>query len=170
MINCKKAKKVRKVEKEETGIRRLQFIGRLNGTILRVNWLLAVIALLPLLYKLLTGIVAFGSAIYLMFLLIFVIASLGVLLLNEGFRSLFHTDSLDKVNEFAEQITNFYRVMLPIIFVVSLALFALNLFLSICYADGRSAKGRILSESICLGVMVLALVLFYAWMQQGVTL
>lgn len=158
------------MEKEETEVRRLQFIGRLNGTILRVNWLLAVIALLPLFYKLLTGIVALGSVIYLMFLLIFVIASLGVLLLNEGFRSLFHTDNLDKFNAFAEQITNFYRVMLPIVFAVSLALFALNLFLSIHYASGRPAKVRILSGSICLGVMVLAVVLFYVWMQRGITL
>lgn len=170
MINYKKHKKEGKVKKEETGIFRLQFIGRLNGTILRINWLLAVIALLPLFFRILTGIVALGSAVYLMFLLIFVVASLGALLLNEGFRSLFHTDSMDKVNEFAEMITNFYRVMLPIVFAVSLALFALNLFLSIRYADGRSAKGRILSGSICLGVMILAVVLFYGWMQRGVTL
>ena len=156
-----------KMKNGEALIGRAQFTERLCATVVRIHWLLVVVALLPLVFQFLTGIVALGSVLYLMFLLLFVIASLGALLLNEGFRALFHSHGLDAMQAFTDQIIGFYKVVMPLLFLLSLLLFSLNLFVSLRCGSGNKVRGKIAAGSICLALTVLALILFYAWMLRG---
>ena len=70
----------------------MQFKDRLCRTLLRINWLIAIVAMLPVLSKIFIGVVAIGMAFYYLILIAVTIITLGLFLLNDSFRALYNVD------------------------------------------------------------------------------
>ena len=73
----------------EKNLQQMQFKDRLCRTLLRINWLIAIVAMLPVLSKIFMGVAAIGMAFYYLILIAVTIITLGLFLLNDSFRALY---------------------------------------------------------------------------------
>ena len=63
----------------EKNLQQMQFKDRLCRTLLRINWLIAIVAMLPVLSKIFIGVAAIGMAFYYLILIAVTIITLGLL-------------------------------------------------------------------------------------------
>ena len=98
----------------EKNLQQMQFKDRLCLTLLRINWLIAIVAMLPVLAKIFIGVAAIGMAFYYLILIAVTILTLGLFLLNDSFRALYKIN-LDGLQELSNQIIQVYRIAQPVL-------------------------------------------------------
>lgn len=140
---------------------KFRFRQRLCATLSRLAVLSAVLCLVPLLFRLAVGAVAFGSAVFITCLAILSIASLFLLLLNEDFRALFSTEGVDNAAALSEQVDAFYRIALPVLLVLCAVFAALSIFLAAKNAVQADRRGAILRASFSFAIALLSAVVFF---------
>ena len=138
-----------------------QFKDRLCRTLLRVNWMIAVAAMLPVLFKIFIGVVFIGTALYLLILIAVTMITLGLLLLNDSFRALYRVD-LNGLQEVSDQIVEAYRILLPTLAGICVVLSAIVLFVVFRNQDEARKTGKIVSVSLSVLVLLTALLLYYS--------
>ena len=87
----------------EKNLQQMQFKDRLCRTLLRTNWLIAIVAMLPVLSKIFIAVAAIGMAFYYLILIAVTIITLGLFLLNDSFRALYDVD-LSGLQQLSDQI------------------------------------------------------------------
>ena len=93
----------------EKNLQQMQFKDRLCRTLLRINWLIAIAAMLPVLSKIFLGVATIGMAFYYLILIAVTIITLGLFLLNDSFRALYDVD-LSGLQQLSDQIVQAYRI------------------------------------------------------------
>lgn len=132
---------------------------RIAGTFLRLNWLIAVGAFVPMLmYGLLFGI-ALGLVLRVLILVMFVVLTLGAILAYEKFRALFHAESLEQMQALARDVVKFYQGLMPVFLALSALFLAVNLVFFV--KSGGPSAGRIVSAVLAFLFTVIAAILYY---------
>lgn len=144
----------------EKTLLKMQFKERLCRTLLRVNWMIAIVAMMPVLSKIIIGLAAVGTALYLLILIAITILTLGLFLLDESFRLLFKID-LDGLQELSDQIVNAYRSALPVLAVLFLIVTGVILLVIIKNQDDTHKTRRIVSVSLAILLFLMSVLLYY---------
>lgn len=139
---------------------RQQAKNRLSGTMLRLGWLIAVCAFVPVLLYGMMFAMAFGAVLRIVILTMFVIITLGAILLNEKFLSLFHMESMEQAEVIVQTTSAAYQTIMPIFLVLS-AIFLIGNLLIVC-KSGTPQTGRLVSAILSTICTVVAAVIFYA--------
>jgi len=105
----------------------LQAKNRLGGTMLRLGWLIAVCAFVPVLLYGMMFAMAFGAVLRIVILTMFVIITLGAILLNEKFLSLFHMENMEQAEVIVQTTSAAYQTIMPIFLVLSVIFLIGNL-------------------------------------------
>lgn len=144
----------------ENTLQQIQFKDRLCRTLLRVNWIVAIAAILPVLSKIFFGIAVIGMAFYFLILIAFTLITLGLFLLDDSFRALYHVN-LDGLQEFSDQIVKAYRIALPVLAGVCVVVSGIILFVILRNQDETHKTGRIVSVCLAFFLLLLAALLYY---------
>lgn len=143
----------------ENMLLKIQFKNRLCRTLIRINWLLAIATILPIFLKVFIGVTFFVSAFYFLMLIVITIFSLGLLLLNDSFRSLYNIN-LESLEEFSNQIINIYQIVMPIL--ISLfSIISLLVFLIVIFNQDEMHKKRKIISLLLSSIIVITAVCAY---------
>lgn len=145
----------------EKELLQMQFKERLSRTLLRLNWVVAVAAMLPVLSKIIVGVAVIGTGLYFLVLITITIMTLCVLLLNDKFRALYNTDKLDDLQHLSEKIIEAYKVAMPVLVSISLIMSAIILVLMLKKGEGEHKTGRIVSVATCVLFVLIATLIYY---------
>lgn len=138
---------------------RLQTENRLGGTMLRLGWLIAVSAFVPaLLYGVMFA-MALGTVLRALILIMFVIITLGALLLNDKFLSLFRMESMEQAEAIVQTTAHAYQTIMPVFLVLSAVFLIGNLL--IIRRSGTPQTGRLVSAILSTAFTAVAAVIFY---------
>ncbi len=143
----------------ENTINKIQFKNRLFLTIQRFNWLIAIIAFIPVLLQLLYVAVAIYVVIRLIILLCFVLITLGLVLLNDKFVEMLKDNDIGPLEPVLEAIASVYSVLYPVLLGVSLVITVSSII--IMYKSKSINKGRIASLTIATILVAFSMLLFY---------
>ena len=141
-------------------MQQMQFKDRLCRTLLRINWLIAIVAMLPVLSKIFIGVVAFGMAFYYLILIAVTIITLGLFLLNDSFRALYKIN-LDGLQELSNQIIQVYRIAQPVLAGICAFLSAIVLIVIIRNQDEAHKTRKIVSVSLSVLIVLIATLVYY---------
>lgn len=141
-------------------LQQMQFKDRLCRTLLRVNWVIAIAVMLPVLSRIFVGVAFIGTALYLLVLIAITIMSLFFLLLNESFRALYNVD-LNGLQELSDQIIAVYQSAMPVLIGVCAIVSAVLLLLILRNRDPAHKAGRIVSVSLAVLLLLIASLLYY---------
>ena len=138
---------------------RLQAKNRLCGTLLRLGWLIALGAFVPvLLHGLLFG-VLYGYGLRALILVLFVLITFGAILAYDSFRDLFRADEVEQIGALTEQVVQAYRALMPLFLALSALFLVLNiLFL---HKNGAPKAARLVSAILSAAFTALAALLYY---------
>ncbi len=143
----------------EKELLRFQAENRLCGTILRLSWLIAAGAFVPvLMYGFLFG-AALGVALRVLFLVLFVIITFGAILANESFRNLFRAENLEQIEAMTRDVVIFYQSLMPVFLTLSAVFLALNVFFIV--KNGSPRTGRLASAVLSALFTLIAALLYY---------
>lgn len=145
----------------EKELLQMQFKERLSRTLLRLNWVVAVAAMLPVLSKIIVGVAVIGTGLYFLVLITITIMTLCVLLLNDKFRALYNTDKLDDLQYLSEKIIEAYKVAMPVLVSISLIMSAIILVLMLKKGEGEHKTGRIVSVAMCVLFVLIMTLIYY---------
>lgn len=149
----------------EKELYRMQAENRLCGTLLRLGWLVALGAFVPvLLHGLFFG-AALGYAMRALILVLFVLITFGAILLYESFRDLFRADGLEQLQALADKVTAAYQALMPVFLVLSVCFLALNIFF--VHKNGAPKTGRLVSAVLSALCTAIAALLYYTAVQGG---
>ena len=141
-------------------LQQMQFKDRLCRTLLRVNWVIAIATILPVLSRIFIGVAFIGTALYLLVLIAITIMSFFLLLLNESFRALYSVD-LNGLQELSDQLITVYQTAMPVLIGVCTIISAVLLFLILRTRDKAHKTGRIVSVSLAVLLLLIAALLYY---------
>lgn len=141
-------------------LQQMQFKDRLCRTLLRVNWVIAIATILPVLSRIFIGVAFIGTALYLLVLIAITIMSFFLLLLNESFRALYNVD-LNGLQELSDQLITVYQTAMPVLIGVCTIISAVLLFLILRNRDKAHKTGRIVSVSLAVLLLLIAALLYY---------
>lgn len=141
-------------------MQQMQFKDRLCRTLLRINWLIAIVAMLPVLSKIFIGVAAFGMAFYYLILIAVTIITLGLFLLNDSFRALYKIN-LDGLQELSNQIIQVYRIAQPVLAGICAFLSAIVLIVIIRNQDEAHKTRKIVSVSLSVLIVLIATLVYY---------
>lgn len=141
-------------------LQQMQFKDRLCRTLLRVNWVIAIAAMLPVLSRIFVGVAFIGTALYLLVLIAITIMSFFLLLLNESFRALYNVD-LNGLQELSDQLITVYQTAMPVLIGACTIISAVLLFLILRNRDKAHKAGRIVSVSLAVLLLLIAALLYY---------
>ncbi len=144
----------------EKVIQQMQFKDRLCRTLLRLNLMIAVMAMLPVFSKIFIGMAAVGAAFYLLILLIFTIMTLGILLLNDSFRALYDVN-LDGLQELSEQIIQAYHFVMPVLAILCVIISGIVIFVTVQNGDELHKRRKVMYVTADIFVVFSAVLLFY---------
>ena len=139
----------------EKNLQQMQFKDRLCRTLLRINWLIAIVAMLPVLSKIFIGVAAFGMAFYYLILIAVTIITLGLFLLNDSFRALYNVD-LNGLQQLSDQIVQVYRIAQPVLAGICAFLSAIVLIVIIRNQDEAHKTRKIVSVSLSVLIVLIA--------------
>ena len=138
----------------------MQFKDRLCRTLLRINWLIAIAAILPVLSEIFIGVAAIGMAFYYLILIAVTIITLGLFLLNDSFRALYKIN-LDGLQELSNQIIQVYRIAQPVLAGICAFLSAIVLIVIIRNQDEAHKTRKIVSVSLSVLIVLIATLVYY---------
>lgn len=141
-------------------LQQMQFKDRLCRTLLRVNWVIAIATILPVLSRIFIGVAFIGTALYLLVLIAITIMSFFLLLLNESFRALYNVD-LNGLQELSDQLITIYQTAMPVLIGACTIISAVLLFLILRNRDKAHKTGRIVSVSLAVLLLLIAALLYY---------
>lgn len=141
-------------------LQQMQFKDRLCRTLLRVNWVIAIATILPVLSRIFIGVAFIGTALYLLVLIAITIMSFFLLLLNESFRALYNVD-LNGLQELSDQLITVYQTAMPVLIGACTIISAVILFLILRNRDKAHKTGRIVSVSLAVLLLLIAALLYY---------
>lgn len=141
-------------------MQQMQFKDRLCRTLLRINWLIAIAAILPVLSKIFIGAAAIGMAFYYLILIAVTIITLGLFLLNDSFRALYKIN-LDGLQELSNQIIQVYRIAQPVLAGICAFLSAIVLIVIIRNQDEAHKTRKIVSVSLSVLIVLIATLVYY---------
>ena len=141
-------------------MQQMQFKDRLCRTLLRINWLIAIAAILPVLLKIFIGVAAIGMAFYYLILIAVTIITLGLFLLNDSFRALYKIN-LDGLQELSNQIIQVYRIAQPVLAGICAFLSAIVLIVIIRNQDETHKTRKIVSVSLVVLIVLIATLVYY---------
>ena len=141
-------------------MQQMQFKDRLCRTLLRINWLIAIAAILPVLAKIFIGVAAIGMAFYYLILIAVTIITLGLFLLNDSFRALYKIN-LDGLQELSNQIIQVYRIAQPVLAGICAFLSAIVLIVIIRNQDEAHKTRKIVSVSLSVLIVLIATLVYY---------
>lgn len=144
----------------EKNLQQMQFKDRLCRTLLRINWLIAIAAILPVLSKIFIGAAAIGMAFYYLILIAVTIITLGLFLLNDSFRALYKIN-LDGLQELSNQIIQVYRIAQPVLAGICAFLSAIVLIVIIRNQDEAHKTRKIVSVSLSVLIVLIATLVYY---------
>lgn len=141
-------------------MQQMQFKDRLCRTLLRINWLIAIAAILPVLLKIFIGVAAIGMAFYYLILIAVTIITLGLFLLNDSFRALYKIN-LDGLQELSNQVIQVYRIAQPVLAGICAFLSAIVLIVIIRNQDETHKTRKIVSVSLVVLIVLIATLVYY---------
>ena len=141
-------------------MQQMQFKDRLCRTLLRINWLIAIAAILPVLSKICIGVAAIGMAFYYLILIAVTIITLGLFLLNDSFRALYKIN-LDGLQELSNQVIQVYRIAQPVLAGICAFLSAIVLIVIIRNQDEAHKTRKIVSVSLSVLIVLIATLVYY---------
>ena len=141
-------------------MQQMQFKDRLCRTLLRINWLIAIAAMLPVLSKIFIGASAIGLAFYYLILIAVTIITLGLFLLNDSFRALYKIN-LDGLQELSAQIVQAYRIAQPVLAGVCVFLSAIVLIVIVRNQDEVHKSRKIVSVTLAVLIVLIATLVYY---------
>lgn len=141
-------------------LQQMQFKDRLCRTLLRVNWVIAIATILPVLSRIFIGVAFIGTALYLLVLIAITIMSFFLLLLNESFRALYNVD-LNGLQELSDQLITIYQTAMPVLIGACTIVSAVLLLLILRNRDSAHKAGRIVSVSLAVLLLLIAALLYY---------
>ena len=141
-------------------MQQMQFKDRLCRTLLRINWLIAIAAILPVLSKIFIDVAAIGMAFYYLILIAVTIITLGLFLLNDSFRALYKIN-LDGLQELSNQIIQVYRIAQPVLAGICAFLSAIVLIVIIRNQDETHKTRKIVSVSLVVLIVLIATLVYY---------
>ena len=144
----------------EKTLLQMQFKDRLCRTLLRINWLIAIAAILPVLLKIFIGVAAIGMAFYYLILIAVTIITLGLFLLNDSFRALYKIN-LDGLQELSNQVIQVYRIAQPVLAGICAFLSAIVLIVIIRNQDEAHKTRKIVSVSLSVLIVLIATLVYY---------
>ena len=144
----------------EKNLQQMQFKDRLCRTLLRINWLIAIVAMLPVLSKIFMAVAAIGMAFYYLILIAVTIITLGLFLLNDSFRALYKID-LDGLQELSNQIIQVYRIAQPVLAGICAFLSAIVLIVIVRNQDEAHKTRKIVSVSLSVLIVLIATLVYY---------
>ena len=144
----------------EKTLLQMQFKDRLCRTLLRINWLIAIAAILPVLSKIFIGVTAIGMAFYYLILIAVTIITLGLFLLNDSFRALYKIN-LDGLQELSNQVIQVYRIAQPVLAGICAFLSAIVLIVIIRNQDETHKTRKIVSVSLVVLIVLIATLVYY---------
>ena len=144
----------------EKNLQQMQFKDRLCRTLLRINWLIAIAAILPVLSKIFIDVAAIGMAFYYLILIAVTIITLGLFLLNDSFRALYKIN-LDGLQELSNQIIQVYRIAQPVLAGICAFLSAIVLIVIIRNQDEMHKTRKIVSVSLSVLIVLIATLVYY---------
>lgn len=144
----------------EKNLQQMQFKDRLCRTLLRINWLIAIAAILPVLSKIFIDVAAIGMAFYYLILIAVTIITLGLFLLNDSFRALYKIN-LDGLQEFSNQVIQVYRIAQPVLAGICAFLSAIVLIVIIRNQDEMHKTRKIVSVSLVVLIVLIATLVYY---------
>ena len=143
-----------------------QLQDRLCGTILRLNWIVALLTLVPFLFAILLVGAASMVVVYILIMICLVILSFGLLLLDEGFRNMFNADGLEQIEPMVRSVVEAYRTFMPTLIVLC-AIFSIGaILLLILKKQSRKKVGGIVSAVLCAIVVTIAACVYYGFVLQ----
>ena len=144
----------------EKNLQQMQFKDRLCRTLLRINWLIAIVAMLPVLSKIFIGVTAIGMAFYYLVLIAVTIITLGLFLLNDSFRALYNVD-LNGLQQLSDQIVQVYRIAQPVLAGICAFLSAIVLIVIVRNQDEVHKSRKIVSVSLVVLIVLIATLVYY---------
>lgn len=144
----------------EKTLQQMQFKDRLCRTLLRINWLIAIAAILPVLSKIFIDVAAIGMAFYYLILIAVTIITLGLFLLNDSFRALYKIN-LEGLQELSNQIIQVYRIAQPVLAGICAFLSAIVLIVIIRNQDEAHKTRKIVSVSLSVLIVLIATLVYY---------
>lgn len=141
-------------------MQQMQFKDRLCRTLLRINWLIAIAAMLPVLSKTFIGVAAIGMAFYYLILIAVTIITLGLFLLNASFRALYNVD-LNVLQQLSDQIVQVYRIAQPVLAGICAFLSAIVLIVIVRNQDEVHKSRKIVSVSLSVLIVLIATLVYY---------
>ena len=144
----------------EKNLLQMQFKDRLCRTLLRINWLIAIVAMLPVLSKIFIGVAAIGMAFYYLILIAVTIITLGLFLLNDSFRALYNVD-LNGLQQLSDQIVQAYRIAQPVLVGICAFLSAIVLIVIVRNQDEVHKSRKIVSVSLAGLIVLIATLVYY---------
>lgn len=141
-------------------MQQMQFKDRLCRTLLRINWLIAIAAILPVLSKIFIDVAAIGMAFYYLILIVVTIITLGLFLLNDSFRALYKIN-LDGLQELSNQVIQVYRIAQPVLAGICAFLSAIVLIVIIRNQDETHKTRKIVSVSLVVLIVLIATLVYY---------
>ena len=144
----------------EKTLQQMQFKDRLCRTLLRINWLIAIAAILPVLSKIFIDVAAIGMAFYYLILIAVTIITLGLFLLNDSFRALYKIN-LDGLQELSNQVIQVYRIAQPVLAGICAFLSAIVLIVIIRNQDEAHKTRKIVSVSLSVLIVLIATLVYY---------
>ena len=143
----------------EKNLQQMQFKDRLCRTLLRINWLIAIVAMLPVLSKIFLGVAAIGMAFYYL-ILIAVIITLGLFLLNDSFRALYDVD-LSGLQQLSDQIVQAYRIAQAVLAGICAFLSVIVLIVIVRNQDVVHKSRKIVSVTLAVLIVLTATLVYY---------
>ena len=149
----------------EKKLQQMQFKDRLCRTLLRINWLIAIVAMLPVLSKIVLskifiGVTAIGMAFYYLILIAVTIITLGLFLLNDSFRALYNVD-LNGLQQLSDQIVQVYRIAQPVLAGICAFLSAIVLIVIVQNQDEVHKSRKIVSVTLAVLIVLIATLVYY---------
>ncbi len=144
----------------EKTLQQIQFKDRLCRTLLRVNWMILIVAMLPVFLQIFIGVTIIGIVFYFLLLISVTIISFGLFLLNESFRALYKIN-LDGLKEISDQIVKAYRTVLPVLAVACVIISAITFFIIIRNQDETHKTGKIVSLSFNFILFLIVSLIYY---------
>lgn len=142
----------------EKYLQQMQFKDRLCRTLLRINWLIAIVAMLPVLSKIFIGVAAIGMAFYYLILIAVTIITLGLFLLNDFFRALYNVDLNQQLSD---QIVQVYRIAQPVLAGICAFLSAIVLIVIVRNQDEVHKSRKIVSVTLAVLIVLIATLVYY---------
>ena len=142
----------------EKNLQQMQFKDRLCRTLLRINWLIAIVAMLPVLSKIFIGVAAIGMAFYYLTLIAVTIITLGLFLLNDFFRALYNVDLNQQLSD---QIVQVYRIAQPVLAGICAFLSAIVLIVIVRNQDEVHKSRKIVSVTSAALIVLTATLVYY---------